>query len=75
MKTKTHGWILQEANGGFVDVDGTDVINLKDAFVFKTRAVARSEDGNGDMSKLDTDVVRKVETNKSGKAVKIISGR
>ena len=72
MKT---GWILQEeGKGRFIDSDGAPC-DLEDANVFKTRKIARSETGDDNIAKLDTDVVRKVKLDKQGKAIKIIPGR
>ena len=73
MKTKTHGWILQAESGAFVDTCGDDRGNISSARVFTTRKQARTVDD--DITKFDTDVVRKVEVDKNGKAVKIIKGR
>ena len=68
MKT---GWILQTEYNEFVDedLDTTDVI--EDAEVFSTRKKAREAVASYNMD----DVVRKVEVDENGIAVKIIPGR
>ena len=71
MKT---GWILQAENGKFVDDTGDEVSQIKYARVFATRKQARKCDDYY-MTKLNTDVVRKVQINKKYTAIKIIKGR
>ena len=69
---KKHGWVVQSAvTDRFVNNplnEGLYTYLLKNAHVFNTRTSARVE-------KISWERVRKVKTNKKGKAVKIIKGR
>lgn len=79
MKTKTHGWVVQDKSGTFADKSGTFVdkyglnVDINEAFVFKTRKAART--ANDGWNKLSTDVIRKVKINKNNEAVRIIPGK
>ncbi len=69
MKTK-HGWVLQAANGRFIIINGINETRIiRNAGVYFIRAAARSA------KYLSTDIVRKVELTKTGKAKKVIPGR
>ena len=68
MNVKKHGWVLQDKDDKFVTEDSGTSECVNDAEVHTTRIYARDY-------KLNTDVVRKVELNTQGKAVKIIPGR
>jgi len=70
---KKHGWILQAANGLFVNRDGGETNKIRDAHVFETRCIAR--DGDDCILPMDDDVVRKVKINRKNEAVKVIPGR
>ncbi len=67
-----HGWVLQyPGNNSFVDENHFDGAKLQDAFVCRTREVARRRAGKGILS----DRVRKVSLTVKGRAKKIIPGR
>lgn len=65
-----HGWILQGEISGWVNGDFYDDPSISNAVVFSTRRKARESE-----HKLLKDIVRKVELDKKGKAVKVIPGR
>jgi hypothetical protein len=70
------GWVIQDMHLGtkekqvFVGKHGVSVYEIEDATVHRTRKEAR-ESSLG----IENDVVRKVELDDEGKAVKVIPGR
>jgi len=70
---KRHGWVRQAAlTRRFVMISNHESEALREAVVFSTRKEAR---GSALPRKLNTDIVRKVELYKNGKAKMIIPGR
>ena len=77
IEMKKHGWVIQEdGDGGFVDAEQSsettehELNSVESAEVYDTRKQARKSD-----NKLKEDIIRKVELDENGVAVKVIPGR
>ncbi|KKN77871.1 hypothetical protein LCGC14_0356080 [marine sediment metagenome] len=69
---KKHGWVIEDTDTGkFVGKDLMGNHPVKRAKVFGTRKLVRESDN----VLLHIDVIRKVELDKNGVAVKVIPGR